>query len=1069
MAGPSWPNSFLAMAVLTSTMVNHVFSQDDFYNPSNAYRPKFRYWLPDASVSPAIVSKDISSIAAIGAGGLEFIPFYLYGLIYLQFGMDSAAPNSVEPPTDWSIYGFGDEAFNALFKDALRAVRAEGNGFMMDFALGPNQGAGVPSVPGTEGLAVHLVPGNATVKAGQSFSGPVPPPYLPAIIQAGLTFQNELEQFGTANLTAVFAMKVVEDTTIPTYEFGVEDATSGIVLLDEDSYVDLTPLVSTDGQLEWIPPVNGGNSTWNIFSYWQQYTNQRECHGGLNATTVIGNGSWIVDHFSNIGAQKVTDFWDEQILSDNETADLLASVGEYAWEDSMEFLAALYWTPDFLARFEQKMGYSLIKYLPLLYDPSNSWHSTTAYPELYRYGEYTLDNQSVHNLNYRAVLGSGYQEYIAHFENWSHSKGLGYSNQPAYNLPLEMLEFTPSVDAPECESLGFKDSLTSYRQFSGPAHLSGRNVISSEMGAVSGSAYGLSIPQLLFHAKRGLAGGVTQNVLHGSPYSGNYPNTTWPGYTAFGYKYSEQWTPHLPTFGSGHLKDAVDWIARNQWVLQQGKPKIDLAVYYYAAPWVPHSEDVLGSLSDLDALGYTYDYLGPENLLLPQATVTNRLLAADGPAYQSLLLWGQQVITTEAAQVILAFSEAGLPILVVGGDAALPNQTYPSTERHLAQLATTMTQLANSPSIHFVPSVSEVAGVLSQLSIEPRLGLNCTSSPVYPVLRSDADNGTEYVWLYNDQELSVNCTVSFTQTGSLGVTPFVYDAFTGTQEELVQYTSYGAVLTLPVSFAANETVILVFKPNSSSSTDNMKPFVISSSQNIASIRRSRSLSNSGSGHSVLATITSSGSATLTFDSGKTATFDASLPAATGLTAWDIEIEDWHAPDDLFDIEAGTAITLHNFTDHALVPWTALGAGFENVSGVGRYHTQFHVPSLPSANVNMAAGSAQRVGALLSLGPVVNTIRVSIDGVQLPPIDPARPVVDISSYIGEVGQEHELTVEVTTTLFNRVKSMRDNIMMWGQAAAVSEPLYASEGPFEYGLLGPVTVQWVVVAEVDVGRL
>lgn len=120
----------------------------------------------------------------------------------------------------------------------------------------------------------------------------------------------------------------VDDTrTVSVYGSG--DITVPVVVLDESSYVDLTTLVSTDGQLEWTPPVNGINSTWRIFSYWQQYTNQRECHGGLNATTVIGNGSWVVDHFSIIGAQKVTNFWDEQILVDQETADLLASVGEY--------------------------------------------------------------------------------------------------------------------------------------------------------------------------------------------------------------------------------------------------------------------------------------------------------------------------------------------------------------------------------------------------------------------------------------------------------------------------------------------------------------------------------------------------------------------------------------------------------------------------------------------------------------------------------------------------------------------------------------------------------------------
>lgn len=59
------------------------------------------------------------------------------------------------------------------------------------------------------------------------------------------------------------------------------------------------------------------------------------------------------------------------------------------------------------------------------------------------------------------------------------------------------------------------------------------------------------------------------------------------------------------------------------------------------------------------------------------------------------------------------------------------------------------------------------------------------------------------------------------------------------------------------------------------------------------------------------------------------------------------------------------------------------------------------------------------------------------------------------------------VEVTTMLFIRVKSMADRIMWWGQTAAVQQSLCASEGPFHCGLLGPVTVQRVAVAEVDVG--
>lgn len=69
-------------------------------------------------------------------------------------------------------------------------------------------------------------------------------------------------------------------------------------------------------------------------------------------------------------------------------------------------------------------------------------------------------------------------------------------------------------------------------------------------------------------------------------------------------------------------------------------------------------------------------------------------------------------------------------------------------------------------------------------------------------------------------------------------------------------------------------------------------------------------------------------------------------AATDLSTWDVQIEDWHAPEDLFDIDTGTVITLHNFIDQELVPWTNLGAGFENASGMGRVYDAVHCSITP---------------------------------------------------------------------------------------------------------------------------
>jgi hypothetical protein len=157
--------------------------------------------MPDASISSDLIAKDFCDAKDAGAGGLQYIPFYLYGLA-TQLPIAGS-------PTDWNKYGFGTPAFNAQFKDVLKA--AETAGIVFDYALGANQGQGVPSEPLTSGLAIQLLMGNTTILPKASFSGPVPQPqHPPETISSGLGFMHALEFFGTTKLIAVIAYQVVD-------------------------------------------------------------------------------------------------------------------------------------------------------------------------------------------------------------------------------------------------------------------------------------------------------------------------------------------------------------------------------------------------------------------------------------------------------------------------------------------------------------------------------------------------------------------------------------------------------------------------------------------------------------------------------------------------------------------------------------------------------------------------------------------------------------------------------------------------------------------------------------------
>ncbi len=89
----------------TNDQVNAKLDYGTFQDPSAIVRPKWRYWLPDASVNQSAVASDIKGAVAGGAGGVEFLGYYLYGGIN-SYGLGGLAESN------WSIYGWGTSAWS---------------------------------------------------------------------------------------------------------------------------------------------------------------------------------------------------------------------------------------------------------------------------------------------------------------------------------------------------------------------------------------------------------------------------------------------------------------------------------------------------------------------------------------------------------------------------------------------------------------------------------------------------------------------------------------------------------------------------------------------------------------------------------------------------------------------------------------------------------------------------------------------------------------------------------------------------------------------------------------------
>ena len=423
----------------------------------------------------------------------------------------------------------------------------------------------------------------------------------------------------------------------------------------------------------------------------------------------------------------------------------------------------------------------------------------------------------------------------------------------------------------------------------------------------------------------------------------------------------------------------------------------------------------------------------------PQLTIDAKSLATKGPAYKALIFAldrlrssTENIIPLEGLEKVKLFAKSGVPLVFVGA----PPQMAPDVARNRSDFDALLQEILAEPSVYKVATIDDLPRVLSEAEVHPRLALNCTQGPVYNVWRSNPQEQTDFIFLYNDQTTATRCVVDVNlQEPS---TPYIYDAWTGEQAPLLQYVQDDSKIVLPLHLEANETRIIALRYGSDPGL--AKCAISNSTGALDSIK----VDNNGT---VLASLL--GPATLSSASGKTWNFTASPPPPSELSQWELSIEDWHAGEDRFDVQ--TAITIHNFSLPSLVPWSDLGPGMDAVSGIGHYTTRFSVPE----QTDQAQLSS--VGAKIHFGNITHTARAFLDGQQLQPIDPAHSTVDISHLI-QPGQSYDLKVDVTSTLFNRIKATANTTMIWGTIAAEAQPLYARLPAQRYGLLSPISIEW-----------
>lgn len=759
--------------------------------------------------------------------------------------------------------------------------------------------------------------------------------------------------------------------------------------LDFASFTDLTARAA-DGRITWTAP-DGGD--WLLLSYWRRGSGQQP-EGGPHSSP----DSWVVDHFSKAGTRAVTAFWEARLLTPR-VRKLIGKAGATLFEDSIELeTPALNWTPDLPAEFKRRRGYDLMPYLPVIVlNKENTVHS------------YEADRTAHARHDFWLTVSDLLNEY--HFEalrTWAHSVGLELRAQP-YGLSTDAIRSAAILDVPEGESLGFKN-LDDYRALAGGRDMAGRELLSCEAGAYQGGAYNTTWDKLLRTMGGAYAAGLNQTVFHGFSYA-TAPGAAWPGFAAFtpyngGIGFAESWGPRQPTWR--HVPDIAAYLGRVHQAMRAGTSRIDVAVFRQKG--YTKTGIGVGWFTKYGVpLGWTHQMISAPLLDLPSAKVHDGRLAPDGPAYQVLFVEGDRfngnacTLPLDSARTMLEFAKAGLPLVFLGDWSAA---TVPGIAKDGENdaLRAVLTEMFALPRVKNVAAETDVPGALDALGLRPEAGYAQSSTLLNAHRR---DGRVDYFYLCNGKHAetvkppvaAIDHEVSFTRADRRAV-PYRLDLWTGETEPVAVYKADGDIVTVRIALQPSEATVIIL------ARGGQHPSATAAETEVRV-----------DGRRLVARAATAGTYATTLADGRTVTTAVgAVPAAQTLTTWRLRVEDM-TPD-------GTK--QHDLALDALKAWPDIPE-LADVSGIGTYTT----------TVTWDGGAG--TGAVLELGEVFDTCRVSVNGRRVPPVSVLYPAVDIGPYLRRGANTIE--VEVATTLNNRLR--------------VSDPaVYGGASRQAYGLIGPV---------------
>ena len=753
-----------------------------FHNPDMDSRGMFRCWFPDAGADLDRIENHVKTVYEAGFGGMEI----------------AMVPQFAE--FDQREYGWGTPRWKEMIRRILKTAVSCPEPMKIDLTItahwppalntiDPNHPAAQKELRYTvtkvteAGVAELPMPKTRTCDddAGDAAHFIFVDQFLCAIKGKIVGRKGDQYILEHNSLEDVSRFVTVLDKTTP----------AGIAL-DESKFgakprlADVQHYYSIDLTAAGFTPSQG--ETWEIgdellFAYFTRGTGQTLSGRSMpmfHLYLPMADKMYATDYYCTEGTDAIISFWEENIL-DDEIRGLMQQIDGAIFEDSIELsCATIPWTNRFAENFRSLRGYDILPFLPVLQSLKGSpWRFLTDK----RIEKLLVDD-------YYTTLNDLYiRDHVQRLTDWTHTFGYKYRAQ-SYGGDVNTAAASCVLDVAEGESLGFGEMREFFRNLAGGVHMTGRKFLSDEVLADLMAGYCLDWKSAAGTLNSNWAAGVNRMVIHGMSYesevSGKF--SQWPGWHAFQNAFADPWGDRQPYWPE--VKKLSGYIARNQSVLQNGTPKLDIAVYKAQRAYG------YGYTKLLD-YGYSYDVISNPHLFLPQTTVKNGLLCPYGPAYQAILLVDQVMLPTASAERLLELAQAGLPVIFVGKTPEMATGAFTDN----AVIHAIVEEMRACENVSFVPDLDAAVVCLKERGIKARAAYS--QAKVESICRQD-ESGTYYFFYNGGEETRLKALLS--GSGK----PVMLDAWTGKEIPLAyEETAHGIAVTLPLAHRDSAMVALL--------------------------------------------------------------------------------------------------------------------------------------------------------------------------------------------------------------------------------------------------------------------